>query len=117
MSVSVFRSSCVEIQTLPQQNGYLKSFNSKLRDEKLNVTQFTTLHQARVELKTRKNYHNHHSPHSGLGWLALYEFATTTTSAPAKDMHAALLYVYRATAVAQPAQKGIVNGRSERKTE
>jgi transposase InsO family protein len=100
MSVLVFHRSCVEFPTLPLQNGLLKSFNGKLRHEKLKNTLFTTLHQARVELETRKNYYNHHSPHSGLGWLVPYEFATTETSAQATDMHAALLYVYRPTAVA-----------------
>jgi hypothetical protein len=49
-----FSQKCVAFLTLPLQNGLLKSFNGKLRDEKLNNTQFTTLHQARVELKTRK---------------------------------------------------------------
>ena len=52
------------------QNGFIESFNGKLRDEKLNDTLFTTLHQARVELAAWKNDYNHHRPHSGLGWLA-----------------------------------------------
>ena len=30
----------------PQQNGFIESFNGKLRDEKLNDTLFSTLHQA-----------------------------------------------------------------------
>ena len=36
----------------PMQNGFIESFNGKLRDEKLNDTLFSTLHQARVELAT-----------------------------------------------------------------
>lgn len=32
----------------PIQNGYIESFNGKLRDEQLNEAWFQTLHQARV---------------------------------------------------------------------
>ena len=59
----------------PMQNGFIESFNGKLRDEKLNDTLFTTLHQARVELTTWRNDYNNHCPHSGLGWLTPSEFA------------------------------------------
>jgi transposase InsO family protein len=34
----------------PMQNAFIESFNGKLRNEKLNQTLFTTLHQARAEL-------------------------------------------------------------------
>ena len=44
------------------QNGYIESFNGKLRDEKLNETLFTTLHQVRVELAQWRNDYNHHRP-------------------------------------------------------
>src|SRR5665213_1068710 len=52
----------------PQQHGFIESFNGKLRDEKLNDTLFSTLHQVRVELATWRNDYNQHRPHSGLGW-------------------------------------------------
>ena len=100
----------------PMQNGFIESFNGKLRDEKLNDTLFTTLHQARVELATWRNDYNHHRPHSGLGWLTPSEFAKTATSAQAKARDAALLNVYAPIAFAQPAQKGIINRPSELKT-
>ena len=64
----------------PMQNGFIESFNGKLRDEKLNDTLFSTLHQARVELATWRNDYNNHRPHSGLGWLTPSEFAKTATS-------------------------------------
>ena len=64
----------------PMQNGFIESFNGKLRDEKLNDTLFSTLHQARVELVTWRNDYNNHRPHSGLGWLTPSEFAKTATS-------------------------------------
>ena len=100
----------------PMQNGFTESFNGKLRDEKLNDTLFSTLHQARVELANWRNDYNHHRPHSGLGWLTPSEFAKTATSAQAKAMDAAILEVYAPMAFAQPAQKGIINRRSELKT-
>ena len=100
----------------PMQNGFIESFNGKLRDEKLNDTLFSTLHQARVELANWRNDYNHHRPHSGLGWLTPSEFAKTATSAQAKAMDAALLDVYAPMAFAQPAQKAIINRRSELKT-
>ncbi len=99
----------------PMQNGFIESFNGKLRDEKLNDTLFSTLHQARIELATWRNDYNHHRPHSGLGWLTPSEFAKTATSAQAKAMDAALLDVYAPMAFASPAQKGIINSRSELK--
>ena len=100
----------------PMQNGFIESFNGKLRDEKLNNTLFTTLHQARVELTNWKNDYNHHRPHSGLGWLTPSEFAKTATSAQAKAMDAAIPEVYAPMAFAQPAQQGIINRQSELKT-
>jgi putative transposase len=100
----------------PQQNGFIESFNGKFRDEKLNDTLFSSLHQARVELATWKNDYNHHRPHSGLGWLTPSEFAKTAAPAQAKAMDAALLDAYAPMAFAQPAQQGIINRRSELKT-
>ena len=98
------------------QNGFIESFNGKLRDEKLNDTLFSTLHQARVELATWKNDYNHHRPHSGLGWLTPSDFAKTATSAIAKALDTAILDVYAPMAFAKPAQQGINNRRSELKS-
>jgi putative transposase len=98
------------------QNGFIESFNGKLRDEKLNDTLFSTLHQVRVELATWRNDYNQHRPHSGLGWLTPTEFAKSATSAQAKAMDAALLDAYAPMAFAQPAKQGIFNRQSELKT-
>jgi putative transposase len=100
----------------PQQNGFIESFNGKLRDEHLNATAFTTLHQARVELANWRNDYNQHRPHSGLGWLTPSEFAKTATSAQAMAMDAAYLEGSTPMAIASPAQQGILNRRSELKT-
>ena len=99
----------------PQQNGFIESFNGKLRDEKLNDTLFSTLHQVRVELATWRNDYNHHRTHSGLGWLTPSEFAKSVTSKKAMAMDAAILDVYAPMAIASPAQQGILNHRSELK--
>jgi putative transposase len=99
----------------PQQNGFIESFNGKLRDEKLNDTLFSSLHQARVELATWRNDYNHHRPHSGLGWLTPSEFAKTAAPAQAMAMDAAVLDVYAPMAIASSAQQGIINRRSELK--
>ncbi len=99
----------------PQQNGFIESFNGKFRDEKLNDTLFSSLHQARVELATWKNDYNHHRPHSGLGWLTPSEFAKSATSKQAMALDAALPDVYATKAIAQPAQQGIINRRSKLK--
>ena len=100
----------------PMQNGFIESFNGKLRDEKLNDTLFTTLHQARVELASWRNDYNHHRPHSGLGWLTPSEFAKSATSKQAMALDAAKLDIYAPKAIAQPEQQGIINRQSELKT-
>jgi putative transposase len=100
----------------PMQNGFIESFNGRLRDEKLNETLFTTLHQVRVELSQWRNDYNHHRPHSGLGWLTPSEFARTATPVQAMAMGAAYSAGSAPMAIAQPAQQGIFNRQSELKT-
>jgi putative transposase len=99
----------------PQQNGFIESFNGKFRDEKLNDTLFSSLHQARIELAAWKQDYNHHRPHSGLGWLTPSEFAISTTSKQAMALDAAILDVYAPKAIASQAQQGIINRQSELK--
>lgn len=59
----------------PQQNGFIESFNGKLRDECLNETLFTTLAEAKETLKYWKDDYNQERPHSALGNLTPLEFA------------------------------------------
>jgi len=52
----------------PWENGYVESFNSKLRDELLNGEVFTTLTEARVLIEQWRMEYNHIRPHSSLGY-------------------------------------------------
>lgn len=99
----------------PMQNGFIESFNGRLRDEKLNETLFTTLHQVRVELSQWRSDYNHNRPHSRLGWLTPSEFAKTATPVQAMAIGAAYSVGSAPMAIAQPAQKGIFNRQSELK--
>jgi len=52
----------------PWENGYIESFNGKLRDELLNREVFTTLKEAKVLIEQWKKEYNHIRPHSALGY-------------------------------------------------
>lgn len=56
----------------PMQNGYVESFNGRLRDELLNETLFRSLHHARDLIDD----YNEQRPHTSIGGLAPAEFAT-----------------------------------------
>jgi putative transposase len=51
----------------PQQNGFIESFNARLRDECLNETLFSSLAHAREVLAAWRHAYNYHRPHSSLG--------------------------------------------------
>ena len=52
----------------PWDNGYIESFNGKLRDELLNVEVFTTLFEAQVLIENRRKDYNQVRSHSALGY-------------------------------------------------
>ena len=66
----------------PQQNGFVESFNARLRDECLNETLFTSLPQARSVLAAWRHDYNHHRPHSSLGNKTPAEVAGKISGAP-----------------------------------
>jgi len=99
----------------PMQNGFVESFNGRLRDEKLNETLFSSLAQARIELAVWRNDYNQNRPHSGLGWLTPSEFATHQHPGKQWPSGAALLQGTAPMAIAPPAQPGILNRQSELK--
>jgi putative transposase len=59
----------------PVENGYIESFNGKLRDECLNVEIFFTLADARRKLHLWQRDYNHPRPHSALADRTPAEFA------------------------------------------
>ena len=59
----------------PVENGLIESFNGRLRDECLNVTEFTSLEHARATLSAWQDDYNHRRPHGSLGHLTPSEFA------------------------------------------
>lgn len=59
----------------PMQNGFIESFNGKLRDECLNETLFEDLHHAQVILAQWKQDYNIFRPHSSLKGKTPFEFA------------------------------------------
>jgi len=50
----------------PWENGYIESFNGKLRDELLNREIFTTLEEAKVLIEQWRREYNQVRPHSAL---------------------------------------------------
>ena len=48
----------------PWENGYIESFNGKLRDELLNLEIFTTLEESKVLIEQWRREYNQVRPHS-----------------------------------------------------
>src|SRR5437868_12221524 len=59
----------------PQQNGFVESFNGRLRDELLNETLFKSLPHARAVLEAWRRDYNEARPHSKLGWMTPRDYA------------------------------------------
>ncbi len=52
----------------PWENGYVESFNGKLRDELLRAEVFNSLREAQVLIEQWRQYYNTARPHSALGY-------------------------------------------------
>ena len=59
----------------PTQNGFVESFNGRMRDELLNETLFFTIGQARAILARWAHDYNTERPHSSLGYATPAAFA------------------------------------------
>jgi putative transposase len=66
----------------PMQNGYIESFNGRLRDECLNATSFATLTEAKRKIEAWQMDYNIERPHSSLGYLTPAEFAARAAASP-----------------------------------
>ncbi|WP_420714479.1 IS3 family transposase [Rhodococcus sp. RDE2] len=63
----------------PWNNGFIESFNNRLRDECLNRNYWPTLLEARVVIEDFKDDHNHRHRHSALGYRTPAEYAAGCT--------------------------------------
>ena len=52
----------------PWENGFIESFNARLRDELLNTEIFCTLKEAQVLIESWRRHYNAVRPHSSLGY-------------------------------------------------
>ena len=64
----------------PMQNGYVESFNGRMRDELLNESLFFGLDHARSALAEWRQDFNTARPHSSLGYQTPAVFAGTLTA-------------------------------------
>lgn len=95
----------------PMQNGFIESFNGRMRDELLNETLFSSLAQARTALLRWQLDYNTTRPHSKLGWQTPTDFAATFH--PRRDQTLRLANGSASAHTAQPARQGPTNRRNE----
>jgi putative transposase len=63
----------------PWENPYVESFNGRVRDELLNLEEFTSLTVAQVVVEAWRIEYNTYRPHSALGGLTPAQYAATWT--------------------------------------
>lgn len=89
----------------PMQNGFVKSFNGRMRDELLNETMFRNLAHARIVISAWTTDDNTERRHSALDYQTPADYARTLTTAiarlAARDNGSAR------RAIAQPAPIGV----------
>lgn len=66
----------------PVQNGYIETFNGRLRDECLNGEVFFTLDDAREKLERWRRDYNHQRPHSSLADRTPQEYVEVNAGSP-----------------------------------
>jgi putative transposase len=64
----------------PTENGFIESFNGRLRDECLNAELFSDLLDARAKLEAWRTDYNENRPHSSIGNLTPIEFANRVST-------------------------------------
>jgi putative transposase len=95
----------------PMQNGFVESFNGRLRDEFLNETLFTSLAQARLALEEWRRDYNMVRPHSRIGWRTPAEQAAQFGPQWAKPLRS--LNGSAAWPIATPAQMEKINRQTQ----
>lgn len=93
----------------PTQNGFVESFNGRMRDELLNESLFFSLDHARQKVAAWALDYNTRRPHSSIGYLTPEAFAAslTTTGRPAAQDESCA-----ARPVAHPTLRGVTNPRT-----
>ena len=94
----------------PQQNGFIESFNGKLRDELLNETLFHSLAHAQATLEAWRRDYNEQRPHSKLGWMTPGDYAFALSGEIGR--HAAQYGNYAHRPIATPSQQGSDQSRT-----
>ena len=94
----------------PQQNGFIESFNGRLRDELLNETLFRSLPHARAILEAWRRDYNETRPHSKLGWMTPAAYASSIGGDPGRG--AAL----RQGSAPRPLASNQTEGSNQRRT-
>ena len=61
----------------PWENGYIESFNGRLRDDVLNREVFYSVKEAKVIVENWRLEYNNHRPHSGLGYMTPAGYAVS----------------------------------------
>ncbi len=92
------------------QNGFVESFNGRMRDELLNEAMFRNMAHARAVIRTWATDFNKTRPLSALGYQtpkAVAEHLTTAT-----DTHAAPSESFARMSVAPPAPIGVSTQRT-----
>jgi len=64
----------------PNQNAYIESFNSKLRDECLNEHLWKNLEEVKETIDQWRTFYNEVRPHSSLKYLSPWEFVALKTT-------------------------------------
>ena len=71
----------------PWENGYIESFNGKLRDELLDGELFLHIDEVRYVVDRWRMDYNHYRPHSSLGYMSPAAFAATCVPSDSATPH------------------------------
>ena len=93
----------------PTQNGFVESFNGRMRDELLNESLFFSLDHARQKLAAWKADYNTERPHSSIGYQtpAAYAAHLNATGRPAAQSESSAR-----RPVAHPAPDGVITAET-----
>jgi len=92
------------------QNGFVESFNGRMRGELLNETMFRNLAHARIAVRNWAHDDNTNRPHSALGYETPEAFAKHLNAAT--DCHATPHESAARQSVAKLAPNGVSTGKA-----